>query len=531
MTHGPLTIAPRALILDYGGVVVTTSKRPTGPAELAAALDATLRRAGVEVPVEVLERSVRSGVAALRDYNNMSSRRREPRELTHHEIVTDFLASDLPDRARLVLGADAARVCEAKVRLLSEHTLRPGVRELLLAARSRGIRTGVASNAQSGAAHRTFIEEHDLTELIDIQLYSDEFGVRKPHPDMLRTVADALAIPIEECWYVGDTRDRDLLAGRRAGVGAVVLIRHRHTDAPPYGVDGEPDAIFDEVTGLLAALADARPAPAKAPAGTAAGKAPAATGRGCPKALLLDNGGVLSLSEKSPDGVRDFVAYLAGRLHRAGHDLDEARLRADLESGRRRYGRWKAEHDGGDRVPEITPAEFWATMVAADWPAGARAAVAADARDLMYRYVAARAVRRLRPGILDVLLYAHEAGIRVGIVSNTMCGRVPRATHVAWKLEPYLGVSFFSDEFGFRKPDPSIVLACASALGVDPLDCWFVGDKRGRDVAAARRAGIGTSVLIESRQTGGSAGPEPSIAVPDAAGLLKVLVAATRGGQ
>jgi HAD superfamily hydrolase (TIGR01549 family) len=522
MTHGPLATAPRALILDYGGVVVTTAKRPTGPAELADTLAAALRRAGAEVPVEVLERSVRAGVAALRDYNNMSSRRREPRELTHREIVMDFLASDLPDRARLVLGADAARLCEAKVRLLSEHTVRPGVRELLVAAKTRGIRTGIASNAQSGAAHRALIEANGLTSFIDVQLYSDEFGVRKPHPDMLHTVADALGVPISKCWYVGDTRDRDLVAGRRAAVGAVILIRHHHTDTPPYAVDAEPDATFDEVTGLVPALAAATEEPAPAPPATAA-RVAARSGSGRPQALLLDNGGVLSLSEKNPEGVRGFAAYLAGTLRRAGHDISDGQLLADLDAARERYSRWKSDHDGGERVPEITQIDFWGSMVAADWSAGARAAVVACATELTYRYVSSRATRRLRPGILAVLDFAASAGMAIGIVSNTLCGRVPRETHAAWGVEPYVGVSFFSDEFGFRKPDPSIVTACTTALGVDPADCWFVGDKRNRDIEVARAAGIGASVLISPRRTAGSLGPEPSFVVADAADLLAAL--------
>jgi NAD(P)-dependent dehydrogenase (short-subunit alcohol dehydrogenase family) len=91
-------------------------------------------------------------------------------------------------------------------------------------------------------------------------------------------------------------------------------------------------------------------------------------------------------------------------------------------------------------------------MAAADWPAGSRAAVVASASELTYRYVAARATRRLRPGMLDVLAFAQSAGMPIGIVSNTLCGRVPRETHVAWDIERYLSVSFFSGEQFTRRP-------------------------------------------------------------------------------
>jgi len=554
MSHGPLATAPRALILDYGGVVVATSKRPSGITEFAAVVAATLRRAGVEVPLDRLERSVRAGIAALNDYNNVSSRRREPVELTHQEIITDFLASDLPERARLVLGADAARLCHAKVTLLSGHSVRPGVRALLTSARERGIRTGIASNAQSGTAHRAFVDASGLTDLFDVQVYSDEIGVRKPHPDVLHTVADALNVPTGACWYVGDTRDRDLLAGRRAGVGAVILIRHHSTDSPPYAVDGEPDAMFDEVTELTGALAAAGPTTDDAtpavtggePTGTPSAGArprdgdptgspverrgPAGTLRR-PRALLLDNGGVITLSEKNPDGERAFAADLGAYLRRAGHDVgNDMQVLDDLKAGRKRYETWKQDNEDGERVPEITPVGFWDWMIPAHWPERARAAVFAQANELIYRYVRARAIRHPRLGMLDVLEYTRANDIPVGIVSNTVCGRVPRENHVSWGIEPYLAVSFFSDEFGLRKPDPSIILACASALGVDPADCWFVGDKRGRDIEAARRAGVGVTLLIESRQTMSSTGPEPDHAVRDALGLLEALLAARVAG-
>jgi HAD superfamily hydrolase (TIGR01549 family) len=521
-----LATSPRALILDYGGVIVSTRKRPTGLTDLAAAADERLRRAGIELPFERIVQSVTAGTAALKDYNDMSSRRREPLELTHRELWFDFMASDLPDNARIVLAGDAVRLSRAKVELLSDHTLRPGIRDLLKLCRERGIRTGISSNAQSGNAHRAFIEKEGLTDLFDVQLYSDGVGIRKPHPDMLRLVADALAVPIEKCWYVGDTRDRDLLAGRRAGVGAVVLIMHHTTNSPRYAVEGEPDGIFEEVTELVDTLRASLPAAPVVDARSGALPTPLDTmpaGVRVPKALLFDNGGVLTHSEKDPDGVRAFAAELASYLRNAGHEADDAWVYAQLKAGHDRYSTWKDEHDHGVNVPEITATEFWGELVAADWPRPMRAALLAEAPQLLYRYVRSRSRRSPRPGMLEVLEYATTHGIKTALVSNTVCGRVARENLAEWGMEPHLGVSLFSDEMGVRKPGAAIVNAAAMALGVELSDCWFVGDKRGRDIAAARRAGAGAAVLIESRSTAASDGPEPDISVSDAAGLLEAL--------
>lgn len=81
----------------------------------------------------------------------------------------------------------------------------------------------MVSNAHSGRSHRTLLREAGLEDHFGVQVYSDEVGIRKPHPEMIALAARALGTVPERCWYVGDTQDRDVVAGRRAGVAAVLL--------------------------------------------------------------------------------------------------------------------------------------------------------------------------------------------------------------------------------------------------------------------------------------------------------------------
>ncbi|WP_438455022.1 HAD family hydrolase, partial [Staphylococcus epidermidis] len=87
------------------------------------------------------------------------------------------------------------------------------------------------------------LAELGLAEAFGVQIYSDEAGIRKPHPQMLCRAAEALGADLAESWYVGDTLDRDVVAGRRAGVGAVILTRSQHTDEPPFPVESQPEAV------------------------------------------------------------------------------------------------------------------------------------------------------------------------------------------------------------------------------------------------------------------------------------------------
>ena len=84
---------PRALLLDFGGVVFETSKRPEGRAELARLYGHILDDAGFEIPHDRLAASIDAGLAALKYWKNASSRRLEPVELTHRQVITDFMVS------------------------------------------------------------------------------------------------------------------------------------------------------------------------------------------------------------------------------------------------------------------------------------------------------------------------------------------------------------------------------------------------------------------------------------------------------
>jgi FMN phosphatase YigB (HAD superfamily) len=63
-------------------------------------------------------------------------------------------------------------------------------------------------------------------------------------------------------------------------------------------------------------------------------------------------------------------------------------------------------------------------------------------------------------------------------------------------------------------------------LGVPTEPCWFVGDSRRRDIACARRADVGTAILMRSPRTDREDGvewPAPDATVADGFGLLRLL--------
>ncbi|MFC0001228.1 HAD family hydrolase, partial [Brachybacterium conglomeratum] len=250
----PQLPAPAALLLDFGGVVVTTVSRATWSQELAEDVVARAATLGARLDAGSVAESLRAGRSALSMWKNAASRRLAPRELAPAEIVGDFLLADLPDPVRRTLALDAGELLATMATLVSEHHQRPGIDELLAECAARRIPLGIVSNAHSGRAHRAILADLGLDRFFGVQVYSDEVGIRKPHPGMIRLAAEGLGVALPQAWYVGDTLDRDVVAARRAGVGAVVITRDRRTDTPPFRIAEAPDLVLETPEGLIAPL-------------------------------------------------------------------------------------------------------------------------------------------------------------------------------------------------------------------------------------------------------------------------------------
>ena len=244
-------IRPAALLLDFGGVVVATTNRPSWPEELAAELHRDLTAAGChELSHEDIVSDLKAAAAADSHWKNAMSRPAAPAEMTAHRYWTEFVAADWPPAALAFVTAHALVLCHRQGELRQDRETRPGMDELLDAADGFGLPVAIVSNALSGSVHRDYLRNTGLDKRLALQVYSDEAGVRKPNPEMIHLAARALGVPASRTWYVGDNFDRDVLCGRRAGVGASVLMEARGTYERPYVVRVQPDAVVADPYGL-----------------------------------------------------------------------------------------------------------------------------------------------------------------------------------------------------------------------------------------------------------------------------------------
>ena len=494
--------APAALLLDFGGVVVSTASRRAWAQELAEVVVARAEPLGARLDPESVAVSLRAGRTALSMWKNAASRRLAPRELSPTEIVDDFLLADLPDPVRRGLALDAGELLATMATTVSEHHPRPGVDELLAECATRRIPLGIVSNAHSGRAHRAILADLGLDRFFGVQVYSDEVGIRKPHPGMIRLAAEGLGVAPHETWYVGDTLDRDVVAGRRAGAGAVVITRDRRTDAPPFPVAETPDLVLETPEGLIAplraALDGAAAERSEHDLAAADARRPAAR-RGRP-AVLLDHGGVITLSTPNPARDEEVGALIVGISERIGHPIDLVTAADAIAAGWERHrARKRARDSAADpahRHEEIDPAVLWGDLVGEGLPEPLRAALRLEAPQLSLALHRAKSVPAPRPGALELIRWCRAQGIVVGIVSNTISGRGVREILARYGVLADLGPSAYSDEIGVRKPGREIFEAALGGLDADPADVLYVGDKSVNDGRGGKDAGIGTVCLL-----------------------------------
>jgi HAD superfamily hydrolase (TIGR01662 family) len=94
----------------------------------------------------------------------------------------------------------------------------------------------------------------------------------------------------------------------------------------------------------------------------------------------------------------------------------------------------------------------------------------------------------------DVLHTLHDAGILVGLISNTHRCLASFQSH--FELEGLIAAAVSSSEHGYMKPHPSIFEAGLKLVGVDdPAEAVMVGDSLLHDIEGARRAGM-RAVLV-----------------------------------
>jgi 5'-nucleotidase len=151
-------------------------------------------------------------------------------EITLAQMVARF------GEALGVRGADPER-WRAHCYALVDPLVRPldGARELLEVLRARGIPLAILTNGWSPLQQRKIERALGPGAVMEI-LVSDRIGAIKPDPAAFVALLDALGVPVDRAWYVGDNPRGDIGGALATGLKAVWFDWEGQTyppDVPP----------------------------------------------------------------------------------------------------------------------------------------------------------------------------------------------------------------------------------------------------------------------------------------------------------
>lgn len=131
----------------------------------------------------------------------------------------------------------------------------------------------------------------------------------------------------------------------------------------------------------------------------------------------------------------------------------------------------------------------------------------------------------LFPDTLKTLTALHNAGYRLGIISNTTYPPLPMYDALAETgLQQLFSVVVLDSEAGHcSKPCTRIFLEACYRMGVSPEQCLFVGNNPDHDIKGAAAVGMHTALL--THEALGQKGTPPQdggaqIVLPDLSSLL-----------
>lgn len=112
-----------------------------------------------------------------------------------------------------------------------------------------------------------------------------------------------------------------------------------------------------------------------------------------------------------------------------------------------------------------------------------------DINDLWYEPL--RRLASTEPDIKETLGKLKDAGLKLGIISNTFVNGHSLDKHLAETgLLEFFEHRIYSYQYDFRKPNKRIFLAGAKMIGVSPENIMYIGDRIDKDVKGSRNAGM-----------------------------------------
>ena len=205
------------------------------------------------------------------------------------------------------------------------------------------------------------------------------------------------------------------------------------------------------------------------------------------RAVFFDLGGTLRIALQDEPYLRHARRKLA---EIAGTELPYEAFYQIVEERYEPYRKWALGEykESGDE-------ELWCKWLLPDYdPVRIRQVC----HELSFQYRQSKGRRVVVDGGAEVIRGLHSRGYKLGIISNLIGEHEVPDWLEEDGLDSYCDTVILSSVCHMRKPCSEIYELACREIGVEPKDCVSVADNIKRDIAGAKKAGIGCNIIFRS---------------------------------
>lgn len=170
-------------------------------------------------------------------------------EALEETIWNDWL---LPDADRNLLLENYDELTLLLSHSKGERVFRTDAKSTVEELHNNGYLIAVITNTVSRTLVPSELKSYGIWEFISSCSMSSITGKRKPEPHMFLEIAEQLNVDPQNCAYIGDAPNRDVVGPKEAGYGLTILLK----DSPSFSLDAlpeqqKPDMVISSLTQLL----------------------------------------------------------------------------------------------------------------------------------------------------------------------------------------------------------------------------------------------------------------------------------------
>lgn len=129
----------------------------------------------------------------------------------------------------------------------NQITLIEGAKEVLEHFKDQNFKIGLISNSSFPTEfHMEELKSYQISHLFEEILFSYDFGLRKPHPDLFKYLLNKLELKPQETIFIGDRLVEDIGGAQKVGMKAIL----RYKKDRDYSAAVVPDYVINELKEL-----------------------------------------------------------------------------------------------------------------------------------------------------------------------------------------------------------------------------------------------------------------------------------------